>query len=203
MQSGAPVEQLRIGEVEPDHRAERKVRRVRQIGVDQTRPARPRSRSRWAPTTRSGLPTRSPLSRVPPEFTGVHGEARIYGSAEASGVLRLELADVPQPRAGEHYEVWVLHRRPRRWKPSVSSSDGRTFSSNSLPPQYAAVESQSSPSRAPGALGHERGARSLRARDDVAAPGYNRASPGAIAQLGERLDRTQEVGSSSLPSSIA
>jgi anti-sigma-K factor RskA len=43
-----------------------------------------------------------------PEFTGVHGEARIYGSAKSSGVLRLELADVPQPRAGEHYEVWVL-----------------------------------------------------------------------------------------------
>ena len=34
-------------------------------------------------------------------------------------------------------------------------------------------------------------------------PGYNRASRGAIAQLGERLDRTQEVGSSSLPSSIS
>ncbi len=43
-----------------------------------------------------------------PEFTGVHGEARIYGSGTQGGVLRLDLADVPPAPEGEHYEVWVL-----------------------------------------------------------------------------------------------
>ena len=33
--------------------------------------------------------------------------------------------------------------------------------------------------------------------------GYTRSPPGAIAQLGERLDRTQEVGGSSPPSSTS
>jgi hypothetical protein len=43
-----------------------------------------------------------------PEFVGVHGEARLYQAGTPNGVLRLELADVPPPPAGEHYEVWVL-----------------------------------------------------------------------------------------------
>jgi len=55
-----------------------------------------------------GSPDATAAVQGTPEFTGVHGEARIYGSAKANGVLKLELADVPQPRAGEHYEVWVL-----------------------------------------------------------------------------------------------
>lgn len=41
-------------------------------------------------------------------FAGVHGEARIYRTDSRGGVLRVELADVPPPREGEHYEVWVL-----------------------------------------------------------------------------------------------
>ena len=104
---------------------------------------------------------------------------------------------VPQPRA-----VSTTSGPPGRRPARPSFSPTRTFSSNSLPP-LSRRRDQWSQSHAAGALGHERGARSLRARDDAADPGYNRASPGAIAQLGERLDRTQEVGSSSLPSSIA
>jgi anti-sigma-K factor RskA len=42
------------------------------------------------------------------EFTGVRGEARIYAADTSEGVLRLELADVPSPPEGAHYEVWVL-----------------------------------------------------------------------------------------------
>lgn len=43
-----------------------------------------------------------------PDFAGVHGEARLYESGAADGVLRLDLADVPAAPEGEHYEVWVL-----------------------------------------------------------------------------------------------
>jgi anti-sigma-K factor RskA len=42
------------------------------------------------------------------EFPGVHGEARLYGSDQDDGVLVVDLADVPVPTPGEHYEVWVL-----------------------------------------------------------------------------------------------
>lgn len=44
------------------------------------------------------------------EFPGVHGEARLYRSAEADGVLAVDLSDMPAPAPGEHYEVWVLRR---------------------------------------------------------------------------------------------
>ena len=43
-----------------------------------------------------------------PEFAGVRGEARLYGSTQPGGVVRLELADVPDAPDGSHYEVWVL-----------------------------------------------------------------------------------------------
>jgi anti-sigma-K factor RskA len=55
-----------------------------------------------------GTPDAVASVRGTPEFAGVHGEARIYGAETADGVLRLELADVPAPPEGEHYEVWVL-----------------------------------------------------------------------------------------------
>ncbi len=55
-----------------------------------------------------GTPDAVAEVRGTPEFAGVHGEARIYGAETADGVLRLELADVPTPSDGEHYEVWVL-----------------------------------------------------------------------------------------------
>ena len=42
------------------------------------------------------------------EFPGVHGEARVYRADGDQGVLVVDLADVPAPTAGEHYEVWVL-----------------------------------------------------------------------------------------------
>ena len=44
------------------------------------------------------------------EFPAVRGEARLYRPGEQDGRLVLDLADVPQPAAGEHYEVWVLRR---------------------------------------------------------------------------------------------
>ena len=43
-----------------------------------------------------------------PEFAGVRGEARLYGSAQPGGVVRLDLVDVPAAPDGSHYEVWVL-----------------------------------------------------------------------------------------------
>ncbi len=43
-----------------------------------------------------------------PEFVDVRGEARLYGSTQPGGVVRLELADVPEAPDGSHYEVWVL-----------------------------------------------------------------------------------------------
>ena len=43
-----------------------------------------------------------------PEFAGVRGEARLYGSAQPGGVVRLDLIDVPAAPDGSHYEVWVL-----------------------------------------------------------------------------------------------
>ena len=58
----------------------------------------------------SGIGTPDAVAAVQgtPEFSGVHGEARIYDSGSANGVLRLDLADVPAAPDGEHYEVWVL-----------------------------------------------------------------------------------------------
>jgi anti-sigma-K factor RskA len=44
------------------------------------------------------------------EFPGVHGEARLYRSAEDDGILAVDLLDMPAPAPGEHYEVWVLRR---------------------------------------------------------------------------------------------
>ena len=55
-----------------------------------------------------GTPDAVAVVRGTPEFAGVHGEARLYGSGNPDGVLRLELADVPAAPEGEHYEVWVL-----------------------------------------------------------------------------------------------
>ena len=55
-----------------------------------------------------GTPDAVAVVRGTPEFVGVHGEARLYGSGTPDGVLRLELADVPAAPEGEHYEVWVL-----------------------------------------------------------------------------------------------
>jgi anti-sigma-K factor RskA len=55
-----------------------------------------------------GTPDAVAAVRGTPEFVGVHGEARLYGSGTPDGVLRLELADVPAAPEGEHYEVWVL-----------------------------------------------------------------------------------------------
>ena len=43
-----------------------------------------------------------------PDFAAVQGEARLYGSGQPGGVVRLELADVPAAPDGSHYEVWVL-----------------------------------------------------------------------------------------------
>lgn len=43
-----------------------------------------------------------------PEFAGVRGEARLYGSTQPGGVVRLDLVDVPAAPDGSHYEVWVL-----------------------------------------------------------------------------------------------
>ena len=58
----------------------------------------------------SGLGTPDAVAAVngTESFAAVHGEARIYGADTRDGVLRLELADVPAPAQGEHYEVWVL-----------------------------------------------------------------------------------------------
>jgi anti-sigma-K factor RskA len=58
----------------------------------------------------SGLGTPDAVAAVhgTPEFAGVHGEARLYGSGTPDGVLRLDLADLPAAPEGEHYEVWVL-----------------------------------------------------------------------------------------------
>ncbi len=42
------------------------------------------------------------------DFPLVEGEARLFGSERSDGKLVLDLAEVPVPRTGEHYEVWVL-----------------------------------------------------------------------------------------------
>lgn len=58
----------------------------------------------------SGLGTPDAVAAVngTENFAGVHGEARIYETGTRDGILRLDLADVPAPAEGEHYEVWVL-----------------------------------------------------------------------------------------------
>jgi anti-sigma-K factor RskA len=48
--------------------------------------------------------------RGTPEFSSVHGDARLYSTTTKDGVLVLDLDDVPPPAAGKHYEVWVLRR---------------------------------------------------------------------------------------------
>ncbi len=55
-----------------------------------------------------GTPAARAAVQGTPVFSGVHGEARLYDPSREDGVLALDLADVPAPAAGEHYEVWVL-----------------------------------------------------------------------------------------------
>lgn len=61
-------------------------------------------------SSRDGLGTPDVRAAVQgtPEFTAVHGEARLYAPDRDDGVLVLDLAEVPTPASGEHYEVWVL-----------------------------------------------------------------------------------------------
>ena len=65
-------------------------------------------------SSNGGLGTRDAVAAVQgtPEFTGVQGEARLYDSTREDGRLVLDLADVPTPAPGEHYEVWVLRDSP-------------------------------------------------------------------------------------------
>jgi len=65
-------------------------------------------------SSNGGLGTRDAVAAVQgtPEFTGVQGEARLYDSTREDGRLMLDLADVPTPAPGEHYEVWVLRDGP-------------------------------------------------------------------------------------------
>lgn len=55
-----------------------------------------------------GTPEARATVQGTPEFSGVHGDARIYAPGSDDGTLVLDLADVPEPGSGEHYEVWVL-----------------------------------------------------------------------------------------------
>ena len=43
-----------------------------------------------------------------PQFVGVSGEATLHSPDEASGLLVLDLENVPPPPSGHHYQVWVL-----------------------------------------------------------------------------------------------
>ena len=54
------------------------------------------------------------MRRAAIEALGVrqcYGEAAIYGSEDADGVVRVSLEDVPVAPAGHHYEVWLLRRQ--------------------------------------------------------------------------------------------
>ena len=42
--------------------------------------------------------------------TSVTGTARLYGTTQPDGRLRLSLRSIPAPPSGHHYEVWVLGR---------------------------------------------------------------------------------------------
>ncbi len=43
-----------------------------------------------------------------PQFVGVSGEAKLFSPDEASGLLVLDLENLPPPPGGHHYQVWVL-----------------------------------------------------------------------------------------------
>jgi anti-sigma-K factor RskA len=43
-------------------------------------------------------------------YPGVDGEARLYGTDASGGTLVLDLAGLPAPPPGHHYEVWVLRQ---------------------------------------------------------------------------------------------
>ena len=57
-----------------------------------------------------GSPDARAAVRGTPEFSAVHGDARLYATSRKDGVLVLDLADVPAPAPGTHYEVWVLRQ---------------------------------------------------------------------------------------------
>ena len=139
----------------------------------------------------------------------MRGEARLYGSTQPGGVVRLELADVPDAPDGSHYEVWVLRPSAGEAMEAVGVFDAGGAEVElelGLPGagDYAAVDISVEPDAGPPEhSGTSLAGGDVRASDDVASRGYNRASLGAIAQLEERLDRTQEVASSSLASSIS
>ena len=57
-----------------------------------------------------GSPDARAAVRGTPAFSAVHGDARLYATSRKDGVLVLDLADVPAPAPGTHYEVWVLRQ---------------------------------------------------------------------------------------------
>lgn len=57
-----------------------------------------------------GTPDARAAVRGTPEFSTVHGDARLFATSKQDGVLVLDLDDVPAPAAGKHYEVWVLRQ---------------------------------------------------------------------------------------------
>ncbi len=174
------------------------------------RPLLPSSRSRSLSTraARRELPTPSPRSRerrssraCAARLASTARPSRAASSGSSSPTSRM-------PRTARTTRCGCFAPpRARRWRPSASSMRAapRSSSSSGFPapattrrwtsPSSRTPARRSTPARASPA--------GVRASDDVASRGYNRASLGAIAQLEERLDRTQEVASSSLASSIS
>ena len=145
-------------------------------------PLPPSSRSRSHSIRAGSEPDAVAAVQGTPEFSGVHGEARIYDSGSANGVLRLDLADVPAAPDGEHYEVLGAARGRGGAMEAVGVFDRRIRRELELglpgTGDDVAVDISVEPDAAPRALWHEPRGRKVRAEDDVASRGYNRASPG-------------------------
>lgn len=131
-----------------------------------------------------GTPDAVAAVRGTPDFAGVHGEARIYGSGSPDGVLRLELADVSAARPGEHYEVWVLRPSTGETMEAVgvfnpTSSDVTLELGLPGAGDYVTVGISVEPDAgSPGHSGTSLAGGTSEPPDDVADRGYNRASPG-------------------------
>jgi anti-sigma-K factor RskA len=75
----------------------------------------------------------------------VTGEAKLFGTSEPGGTVRLSLTDVPEAPSGHHYEVWVLREEGGGEMESVgvftpTSSDVELELSLPGPGNYAAVD---------------------------------------------------------------
>ena len=176
-------------------RVAREVRARRELVADASRAAQPRARPRRPRACRT-------RENSPPASGLLAPAAAIGGPGNTGRRPAHERGDTAIPRLGAHdsralatrpRDARRRHRDPARTRQAARRAAGR--GRHDLPAPNRTVRSLAATTR------REQSVRVVGTSDRRAAAtiGFR----GAIAQLGERLDRTQEVGGSSPPSSTS